>query len=64
MHKPSTCQLGPINPGSVSRHKTFPFPFKSQIFRGHDLHRLGSRDVIGHVTTTRAVGGFLILVAN
>jgi len=30
-----------------------------QIFWGHDIYLLGSRDVIGHVTTGLAVGGFL-----
>jgi len=30
-----------------------------QIFRGRDLDRLGSRDVIGHVTIRLAEGGFL-----
>jgi len=35
---------------------------KSQRFWGHDLDRLGSRDVIGHVTVGLGVGTSLLVV--
>jgi len=33
-----------------------------QIFWGHDLNRVGSRDVIGHVIIGLAIYGFLYVI--
>jgi len=47
--------------GAVMKHQVSR-DIKPQIFGGHDLDRLRSRDVIGHVTIRPAVGGFLYVI--